>query len=444
MNPFIAVQSDFKTGNINSECYPETLPKQIVLISSAEDIDTQLFDNYKFNAMKMLEGDPRYFVIDLNCEMSLHPYMNGKPMKPLVTQELIDGEMAKNEVKALREWYNLFDHNNGEDSVVRRSSIERNYVTYAPIFESRDPNEKYVLCYDPAEKIDNSFVLAARLFHDEEKGWMAEIANGVNFLEKLPDGTKKIMAKPQQVKYFKQMMMDYNGTKFNVRDWDNIQVYIDPGAGGGGYTIATYLLDNWNDKDGQKHFGIIDKSDKDLSLEAFKFPEAKNILHLPSAAGQKVSMYAALTDMVEQNLIKFPKPLNIRQEFEYEEENENGELVCKYVKAQPEEIKAMTELDLMITEVTSMERVKTPNGNIQIRLPKTLERKLHDDRAYCLALLAWHLYQLRTEERLAKEKEANAWKQKYKDNQFDRKKKNNNPFSNSVNPFTNMGSNPFR
>ena len=216
MNPFIAVQSDFKTGNINSECYPETLPKQIVLISSAEDIDTQLFDNYKFNAMKMLEGDPRYFVIDLNCEMSLHPYMNGKPMKPLVTQELIDGEMAKNEVKALREWYNLFDHNNGEDSVVRRSSIERNYVTYAPIFESRDPNEKYVLCYDPAEKIDNSFVLAARLFHDEEKGWMAEIANGVNFLEKLPDGTKKIMAKPQQVKYFKQMMMDYNGTKFNV------------------------------------------------------------------------------------------------------------------------------------------------------------------------------------------------------------------------------------
>ena len=210
---------------------------------------------------------------------------------------------------------------------------------------------------------------------------MAEIANGVNFLEKLPDGTKKIMAKPQQVKYFKQMMMDYNGTKFNVRDWDNIQVYIDPGAGGGGYTIATYLLDNWSDKDGQKHFGIIDKSDKDLSLEAFKFPEAKNILHLPSAAGQKVSMYAALTDMVEQNLIKFPKPLNIRQEFEYEEENENGELVCKYVKAQPEEIKAMTELDLMITEVTSMERVKTPNGNIQIRLPKTLERKLHDDRA---------------------------------------------------------------
>ena len=444
MNPFVAVQSDFKTGNINTECYPESLSKQIVLISSAEDIDTQLFDNYKFNAKKMLEGDPDYFVIDLNCEMSLHPYMNGEPMNPLVTQELIDGEMAKNEVKALREWYNLFDHNNGEDSVVRRSSIERNYITYPPIFESRDSKELYVLCYDPAEKIDNSFVLVGRFFHDDEKGWMAEVVNGVNFLERLPDGTKKIIAKPQQVELFKKMMIDYNGTKFNVRDWENITVYIDPGAGGGGYTIATYLLDNWNDENGQKHFGIIDKSDKDLSLEAYKFPEAKNILHLPTASAQKVNMSAALTDMVEQNLIKFPRPLNVRQEFEYEEEDENGELICKYVKAQPEEIRAMTEIDLMITEVTSMQRVKTPNGNIQIKLPKNLERKMHDDRSYCLALLSWHLYQLRTEERLAKEREANAWKQKYKDNNSKKPQKNNNPFGYRNNPFVNMGENPFR
>jgi hypothetical protein len=197
MNPFVAIESDFKTGNINTECYPEGLPKQIISISSAEDVDTQLFDDYKFNAMKMLEGDPRYFVIDLNCEMSLHPYMNGEPMKPLVSQELIDAEMAKNEIKALREWYNLFDHNNGEDSVVRRSAIERNYVTYTPIFSSQSKDEHYVLCYDPAEKIDNSFVLVGKIYHDEEKGWMGEIVNGVNFLERLPDGTKKIIAKPQ-------------------------------------------------------------------------------------------------------------------------------------------------------------------------------------------------------------------------------------------------------
>lgn len=311
---------------------------------------------------------------------------------------------------------------------MRRSSIERNYVTYPPIFESRHPEEHYVLCYDPAEKIDNSFVLVGRMYHDDERGWMCDIVNGINFLERLPDGTKKVIAKPEQVQLFKKMMMDYNGTKFGNRDWENITIYIDPGSGGGGYTVATFLLDNWKDKMGQKHFGIIDKNDKDLSLEAYKFPEAKNVLHLPSAVAHKVDMYSALTDMVEQNLVKFPRPLNLRQEFEYEEEDETGALVCRYVKAQPEEVRAMTELDLMITEVTAMQRIKTVNGNIQIKLPKNLERKLHDDRAYCLALLCYHLSQLRIEERLAKEREANAWKIKYKNQERKPAKKENTLF----------------
>lgn len=41
----------------------------------------------------------------------------------------------------------------------------------------------------------------------------------------------------------------------------------------------------------------------------------------------------------------------------------------------------MTELDLMVTEAISMQRTKTPNGNVSIKLAKNLERKLHDDRA---------------------------------------------------------------
>ena len=428
MNPFIAIESDFKTGNLNIECYPDSLPKQIIQISSAEDVDTHLFDAYKFNALKMLEGDPNYFVLDLNCELSLKPYMNGEPIRPMVSQSLIDDEMAKNEVKALREWYNLFDHNNGEDSVLRRSTVERNYITYAPEFESTDPTVHYGIFYDPADKIDNSFYLVGKFYHDDERGWMCNVVNGVNFIEKLADNTKKNIAKPEQVKLLKKAMMDYNGTKFGVRDWENLTVYIDPGAGGGGYVVATYLLDNWYDSNHNKHFGIIDKSDKDLSLEAPKFPEAKNILHLPSAAGHKVEMYACLTDMFEQNLIKLPKPLNLRKEFEYDEENEDGELICRYVKAQPEEIRAMTELDLMITEVTAMQRVKTPNGNLQIKLPKNLERKLHDDRAYTLALLAYHLYQLRLAEQLAKEKQVNSWRRKYENQTQQPKHKRNDLF----------------
>ena len=181
------------------------------------------------------------------------------------------------------------------------------------------------------------------------------------------------------------MMLDYNGFIYGARDYENLKLFIDPGSGGGGYTVATYLLDNWYDKDGNKHFGVIDKEDKNLSLEAPKFPEAKDILRMPSAAGNKIEMFASVTDMIEQNLVIFPKPLNIRQEMEYEITNPDGSRGIKYVKASKEEIRALTEIDLMITEVCAMQRVKTPNGNIQIKLPANLERKMHDDRAFCLA-----------------------------------------------------------
>ena len=141
------------------------------------------------------------------------------------------------------------------------------------------------------------------------------------------------------------------------------------------------MLDNWYDTNGNKHFGIIDKEDKNLSLEAPKFPEAKDILSLPSAAGNKIEMFAAVTDMIEQNLVIFPKPLNIRQEMEYEITNPDGSRGIKYVKASKEEVRALTEIDLMITEICAMQRIKTPNGNIQIKFPANLERKMHDDRA---------------------------------------------------------------
>ena len=83
-DPFIAVGNTFVTGDVNLECYPEQMPNQRILLSSAESTDTELFDTYKLCAMKMLEGDDDYFVVDLNCEMSLHPTMNGQPYPPLL------------------------------------------------------------------------------------------------------------------------------------------------------------------------------------------------------------------------------------------------------------------------------------------------------------------------------------------------------------------------
>ena len=71
---------------------------------------------------------------------------------------------------------------------------------------------------------------------------------------------------------------------------------------------------------------------------------------------------------------------------------------------------------------------------------------MHDDRAYCLSLACGYLAKLRTDERLAKQRDANAWKNKYGDVPKERNVgRNNTPFGNQSNPFGDMkGNNPFR
>ena len=55
-------------------------------------------------------GDPEYFVCDLDCTHSLHPFLDGKPTKPLLTQATIDDAFKTNPYRATREYYNKFDN----------------------------------------------------------------------------------------------------------------------------------------------------------------------------------------------------------------------------------------------------------------------------------------------------------------------------------------------
>ena len=48
-------------------------------------------------------GDPEYFVCDLDCTHSLHPFLNGKPTKPLITQQTIDDAYNTNPYRCMRE-----------------------------------------------------------------------------------------------------------------------------------------------------------------------------------------------------------------------------------------------------------------------------------------------------------------------------------------------------
>ena len=102
--PFTVQNADFRMGgNLNTELYPRQLQNKNLLCSSAEGIDSELFDRYKIAFNKMLLGDPDYFVCDLDCSHSLHPFLNGKPAPALVTQDTIDDAFKTNPYRAQRE-----------------------------------------------------------------------------------------------------------------------------------------------------------------------------------------------------------------------------------------------------------------------------------------------------------------------------------------------------
>lgn len=92
-------------------------------------------------------------------------------------------------------YFNIFDHDGGEDVFVKRSTILKNSYAYYPVYEN-DGIKKYILAYDPSSKLDNSIVTIAELFRDEQKGLMVKIVNAVNLIEVLPDGNKAIIQKP--------------------------------------------------------------------------------------------------------------------------------------------------------------------------------------------------------------------------------------------------------
>ena len=228
--PFTVQNTDFRLGGtLNTDIYPRQLQNKNLLCSSAEGIDSELYDRYKIAFNKMMMGDPEYFVCDLDCTHSLHPFLDGKPTKPLLTQATIDDAFKTNPYRATREYYNKFDNDGGEDVFVKRSVINKFSVPMAPEFKNPG-NKKYIISYDPASKLDNSVMMAAELFKDEQRGWMVRFVNCVNLIEVLKNGEKVLIQKPEQIERLKDFILDYNR---GALDYDNIdQLIIDAGAGG--------------------------------------------------------------------------------------------------------------------------------------------------------------------------------------------------------------------
>jgi hypothetical protein len=405
--PFTTQNSNFRLGGDSDvTLLPKQFPNQLIYASSASSIDTYFFKKYKEFSKRMFLGDNRYFVADIKDEIVMNATFNGKiyPVA-LLSQETIDNAIRENSEKANREYKNIFSKEGGDNQIIKRASIIRNSKSYLPIL-ANPGNLKFLTSYDPARKNDNSVTMTAQLYYDDNVGYKIRLCNCVNFMDY---GIKKKqqMRTPEQVELVKKHLLDYNGE--GKADYENInRLLVDAGSGGAGVTISDYFMEDWKDSNGKQHRGFIDKIECQEYIS--KFPNAVDILRLVSPQKYKKEMFDALIEMMELNLIDFPHSydgkdyiiLEENVEETYTDENNSTkkkiEQKQKTYKLSDDEKMALINIDLAKEELVNIYRFDGTNGNYRYDLATEKARKMHDDRAYCVAMLAWELKTIRRQD----------------------------------------------
>lgn len=434
---FAIVNKDIKTGKdrdghsidpIRQRCFPTDIPNQKFYISSASSTDTGFWELYRDFAKKQIMGDPDFCVLHIDCEQAFKPTIRGELITPLLSRSTVDSEMRRNPEKARREYYCQFTTDIGADAIVRRGVITRNEEIRKPLLYNDTGDKKFVIAYDPARSRDNSVILVGEIYdHVQKDGNIDKRMRLVNCINLLDIG-KKIkspMQTPDQVEYLKQVILDYNA---GADAYGNIVgIYIDAGSGGGGVNIADYLMQDWVDKAGTKHRGLIDK---EYSAEYVKkFPNAVDKVHLMSPTQYKSEMFEAMIELMNQDKISFTssydqkgyltvfdvdekKLENARQEitaklkkqklsnddFEQKLNEELGKIQSvntKTIKLDWKDELALANIDALKEEIVNIVRKKRESGKDSFDLAPEKAKHLNDDRAYTCAMCSYALQQER-------------------------------------------------
>lgn len=430
---FAAVNRSLKTGKdasghsidpIRQRCLPKDLSYQKFYISSASSTDTQFWRFYRDFAKQQIMGNPEYCVLHIDCEQALHPTMHGELITPLLSRSVIDTEMRTNPEKARREYYCQFTTDAGTNAIVKRGVITRNEEVRKPLLYNDTGDKKFVICYDPARTRDNSVVLVGEIYDFEQvDGSIDKRMRLVNCIN-LVDVGKKIkspMQTPDQVKYLKKIILDYNA---GADAYGNILgIYIDAGSGGGGVNIADFFMEDWVDEGGIVHRGLIDREYSSEYVK--KFPNAVDKMHLLNPAGYKSEMFEAMIELLNQDKVSFTAPYDNKgyltvfdvdekklqkakegitaslkkkkvneKEFEQKlnEELEKIEAVkTKMVKLDWQDEVALSNLDNLKEELVNIIRKKRDSGKDSFELTPEKANKMHDDRAYTAAMACYAL-----------------------------------------------------
>jgi len=432
---FAAVNKNFASGKdrdghsidpIRLRTFAINLPNQKFYISSASSTDTEFYRLYREFSKKQIMGDRDYCVIQVDCEVVLKPTIRGEVVNALLSRNTIETEMRTNPEKARREYYCEFTSDAGMNAIIRRGTIARNSETRAPLLYNDTGKKKFIIAYDPARSRDNSVILVMEIYQLEDGTYKGRIVNCVNLLD-VGKKIKSPMRTPDQIEYLKQLILDYNG---DAPDYENIEcILIDAGSGGGGVNIADFMMEDWVDKRGKTHRGLIDK---EYSADYVgRYPNAINKLRLVSPAQYKSIIYEALIEMLDIDAISFTTDYDNKgyltvfeadekklekekkrigeelkakgfsgEEFTKKLEEELSHASCvntKVVKLDPFQEIALANIDAMKEEMVNMVRKKRDSGKDSFELTPEKANKLHDDRSYCAALCAWWLSEKRLE-----------------------------------------------
>jgi len=401
--PFTTQNSDFRLGgDVDVTLLPKQFPNQLIYASSASSTDTYFYRQYREFAKKMFLGDKRYFVADINSDAVISATFNGKlyPVS-LLSQETVDGAMRNNKEKAMREYKNIFTTEGDDKQIIKRAMIVRNSELRPPIL-SNSGGQKFLFSIDPARSHDNSICTIAEVIEDENVGFKLCIGNSVSFTD-LSKKKKTPMQTPDQIKHFKKLILDYNGSK--SADYENIEkVLIDAGAGGSGISAwGDGLLQDWTDSKGVSHKGMIDRGNDEYKNYISKYPNAVNNVKLLSPQKYKKEMFEALIEMMKLDLITFTENYDYKGEIVTVDEDGN----TNKHRLTEDEIVALTQIDLAKEELVSIYAFKSSNGNVRYDLPPEKQSKTGDDRAYTIAMLAWYLQQMRRKNIITKKPVSN-------------------------------------
>ena len=432
---FAAVNKNFASGKdrdghsidpIRLRTFAINLPNQKFYISSASSTDTEFYRLYREFSKRQIMGDRDYCVIQVDCETVMKPTIRGEVVNALLTKSTIETEMRTNPEKARREYYCEFTSDAGLNAIIRRGVISRNSETRAPLLYNDTGKKKFIIAYDPARSRDNSVILVMEIYQTDDGQYKGRVVNCVNLLD-VGKKIKSPMRTPDQIQYLKQLILDYNG---DAPDYENIEcILIDAGSGGGGVNIADFLMEDWVDKKGKKHRGLIDK---EYSEEyANRYPNAINKLRLVSPSQYKSIIYEALIEMLDIDVISFTADYDNKgyltvfeadeKKLEKEKQRISEELKAKgitgddFAKELEEKLSqascvktkvvkldqfqeiALANIDAMKEEMVNMVRKKRESGKDSFEITPEKANKLHDDRSYTMALCAWWLSEKRLE-----------------------------------------------